>query len=286
MSFLGSWRRQCRHGCGGGARRPSGISVWHRFDEDIYPSDPPLPLHSSALFFPSHFYPSSNNTLKLGKSCHDVMRCRVADDLIRQPNKLCFMGFRDSLKDHAHRVGSKIQQKPKNSKGFKGDIRDATDWPFPEAALSQSPPADSQFRASPWALSSSSILFLANCGHAILGTDSQQAPPRSTDDAAAINGITPNDIDSSTPATNGDSRRSRQDIFSFSDSERRSSSSPSPTRPLAFAREHQQRDGISIGAVDLTIQFVGAKGLPRTDATGGGSDPYFKASLDGVIGYT
>ncbi|KAG8914139.1 hypothetical protein FRC00_000785 [Tulasnella sp. 408] len=43
---------------------------------------------------------------------------------------------------------------------------------------------------------------------------------------------------------------------------------------------------MSIAAVDLTIQFVGAKGLPRTDATGPGSDPYFKASLDGMIGYT
>lgn len=176
------------------------------------------------------------------------------------------MGFRDSLKDHAHRVGSKVHQKPKNSKGIKGDIRDATEWPFPEATLSQSPPADSQ-------------------------SFPQAAPPRSTDDAAAVDGVTPNDIDhSSTPAINGDSGRSRKDIFSFSDSERRSTSSPSPTRPLHFVREQQQQpcDGPSpsTSAVDLTIQFVGAKGLPRTDATGPGSDPYFKASLDGIIGYT
>ncbi|KAG8930197.1 hypothetical protein FRC01_003166 [Tulasnella sp. 417] len=174
------------------------------------------------------------------------------------------MGFRDSLKDHALRVGSKIHQKPKNSKGLKGDIRDATDWPFPEAALSQSPPADTQ-------------------------SFPQAAPPRSTDDAVAIDGVTPNDIDNnSTSPINGDSRRGRGDIFSFSGSERRSTSSPSPTRPATFARELQQGDTTSpsIGAVDLTIQFVGAKGLPRTDATGGGSDPYFKASLDSVIGYT
>ncbi|KAG8886993.1 hypothetical protein FRB99_004326, partial [Tulasnella sp. 403] len=43
---------------------------------------------------------------------------------------------------------------------------------------------------------------------------------------------------------------------------------------------------LPVGSVDLTIQFVGAKDLPRTDAVGGGSDPYFKASLDGVIDYT
>lgn len=40
-------------------------------------------------------------------------------------------------------------------------------------------------------------------------------------------------------------------------------------------------------SINLTIQFVGARNLPRTDPVGGGSDPYFKATLgDDVISYT
>lgn len=41
----------------------------------------------------------------------------------------------------------------------------------------------------------------------------------------------------------------------------------------------------SAEAVDITIQFIEAKNLPRTDPIGGGSDPYFKATLDGRISY-
>lgn len=205
-------------------------------------------------------------------------------------NKLSWMGFRDSLKDHALRVGAKVHPKPRDSKGPKDDIRDAREWPFPDGPQVQSPPANSQSCMSSSALSSSFILFLAHCGHAILGTVSQAAPPPNTDDAAAaMDGATPKDIDStSSAAINGDSRRSRRDNFSDSDWECRSSPSPSPTRPLRFVKEQEPGDGTSpsISAVDLTVKFVGAKGLPRTDATGPGSDPYFKATLDDMIGYT
>ena len=42
-----------------------------------------------------------------------------------------------------------------------------------------------------------------------------------------------------------------------------------------------------VEAIDLTIQFIGARGLPRLDAVGGGADPYFKATLgDDKISYT
>lgn len=104
-----------------------------------------------------------------------------------------------------------------------------------------------------------------------------------------MDGATPKDIDStSSPAINGDYRRSRRDIFSDSDWECRSSPSPSPTRPLRFVKQQEQGDmtSPSMAAVDLTIKFVGAKGIPRTDTTGGGSDPYFKATLDDMIAYT
>ncbi|KAG8986188.1 hypothetical protein FRB90_004161, partial [Tulasnella sp. 427] len=173
------------------------------------------------------------------------------------------MGFRDSLKNHALRVVSPKSPKPSTPKSAQGDIRDAKDWPFPENYQPmQSPPPSSQ-------------------------SVSQAAPTRSSHDAA----VTPNDIDDPAAfAANGDTGRGRRDIYSSSSlfEDRESSSSPSPSRPLKFIEEQKRGNGTSptVPSVDLTIQFVGAKGLPRTDATGGGSDPYFKASLDDMIGYT
>ncbi|KAH8891972.1 hypothetical protein GQ53DRAFT_794131 [Thozetella sp. PMI_491] len=42
---------------------------------------------------------------------------------------------------------------------------------------------------------------------------------------------------------------------------------------------------VRVGFVDLTIQFIGASGLPKIDLVGS-ADPYFKASLDGKLRYT
>ena len=48
----------------------------------------------------------------------------------------------------------------------------------------------------------------------------------------------------------------------------------------AFAQEHE----VETKYVDLSIQFIGASGLPKMDVVGSG-DPYFVAELDGKIKY-
>jgi hypothetical protein len=58
---------------------------------------------------------------------------------------------------------------------------------------------------------------------------------------------------------------------------------------LDVAQKHHLHDANDPGDkarfVDLTIQFIGASGLPKTDVVGT-ADPYFKASLDGKLRYT
>ena len=50
-------------------------------------------------------------------------------------------------------------------------------------------------------------------------------------------------------------------------------------------KEFKRDAGIETKYVDLTIHFIGATGLPKTDVAGS-SDPYFIARLDGQIEYT
>jgi len=53
----------------------------------------------------------------------------------------------------------------------------------------------------------------------------------------------------------------------------------------AKVKEFKHRAGIETRYVDLTVHFIGARGLPRTDVAGS-SDPYFIARLDREIEYT
>lgn len=50
-------------------------------------------------------------------------------------------------------------------------------------------------------------------------------------------------------------------------------------------KEFKHDAGIETKYVDITIHFIGARGIPKTDVAGS-SDPYFVANLDRQIEYT
>ena len=51
-------------------------------------------------------------------------------------------------------------------------------------------------------------------------------------------------------------------------------------RAKEFADEHD----VDVKTVDITVKFIGARGLPRMDLVGS-ADPYFVAKLDDRISY-
>ncbi|CAE6476177.1 unnamed protein product [Rhizoctonia solani] len=73
---------------------------------------------------------------------------------------------------------------------------------------------------------------------------------------------------------------------------RRSRSSVSPAESFDSTRSFGRSNTISNvapagpDALDLEIRFISAQGLPRMDVVGVGCDPYFRADIDGAIGYT